>query len=211
MTSQQNWTAAICVPAVNIDDHIDAPYLNMGTFGAQAAVPIVTAVGQSGIVSYAEVVSSISAKSAGPAARATIDQSNEATAAALQVVGGAQRAKAILLLNPADPPIPMRSTVFCLVEGDTDQERIVSNVLAMVDKVRSYVPGYRLRHRVQFETFGADDALHIPETGKFIGTKVTVLLEVAGAAGNIDIMTSAAKVAAARVANAAIEIEGLPT
>ena len=200
MISQPNWT--ICVPAVNLDDLFDAPYLDMGTFGAQAAVPIVAAVGRSGIVSYAEVVSSISAKSAGPAARATIDDYNEVTAAALQVVGGAQRAKSVLLLNPADPPIPMRSTVFCLVEGTTDQERIESNVLAMVDKVSSYVLGYRLRHGVQFETFGADNALHIPETGKFIGTKVTVLLEVAGATGNIDIMTAAAR---------AVENAGLPT
>jgi acetaldehyde dehydrogenase len=209
MMSQRNWT--ICVPAVNLDDLLDAPYLDMGTFGAQAAVPIVAAVGQSGIVSYAEVVSSISAKAAGRAARATIDDYNDVTTAALQVVGGAQRAKSVLLLNPADPPIPMRSTVFCLVEGNADQERIESNVLAMVDKVSSYVPGYRLRHGVQFETFGADNALHIPDTGKFIGTKVTVLLEVAGATGNIDIMTSAARETVARIANTATEITGIPT
>jgi acetaldehyde dehydrogenase len=186
---------SICVPAVNLDDHLDAPHVNIGTFSAQAAVPIVAAIGQSGIVSYAEVVASISAVSADPAARATIDESNEATTVALRVVGGARRAKSVLLLNPADPPIPMRCTVFCLVDGNTDQARIEADVRAMVDRVRTYVRGYRLKHGVQFETFGADNALHIPETGKFIGTKVTVLLEVAGATGNIDIMTAAARAA----------------
>jgi acetaldehyde dehydrogenase len=191
-----------CVPAVNLDDHLDAPILNMVTFGAQAAVPIVAAVGQSGIVSYAEVVSSMSATSAGPATRATIDEFNEATAAALRIVGGAQRGKSIMLLNPADPPIPLRSTVFCLVDGDTDRRRIEADVLAMVDKVRTYAPGYRLKHGVQFEPF---------ETGKFIGTKVTVLLEIGGAAGNIDMITSAAKATAERIAAHASEIAGVPT
>jgi acetaldehyde dehydrogenase len=146
----------------------------MKTAGAQAAVPIVAAVGQSGMVSYAEVVTSFSAASAGPAMRATIDEFNESTADALRNAGGAQRAKAITLLNPADPPIPMRNTVFCLVEGDADHGRIEADVLAIL------APGCRLKHRVQFETFGVDNALYIPETGKFVGTKVTALLEITG-------------------------------
>ena len=196
-----------CVPVVNLEDHLDAPNLNMVTCGGQATVPIVAAVGQSGIVSYAEIVSSISAKSAGPGTRASIDEFIETTSTALQVVGGAQRGKAVMILNPADPPVLMRNTVYCLVDGDADHRRIEDDVRAMVDKVSSYVPGYRLKQRIQFETFGADNPLHIPETGKFIGTRVTVLLEVAGAAdylpayaGNLDIMTSAAKTTAERIA-----------
>jgi acetaldehyde dehydrogenase len=144
-------------------------------------VPIVAAVAQSGIVSYAEIISSISAKSAGPGTRANIDEFTETTSAALQVVGGARRGKAVMILNPADPPILMRNTVYCLVDGDVDNQRIEGDVVAMVEKVNAYVPGYRLKQRVQFETFSADNPLYIPETGKFTGTRVTVLLEIAGA------------------------------
>jgi acetaldehyde dehydrogenase len=200
-----------CVPVVNLDDHLDAPNLNMVTCGGQATVPIVAAVGQSGIVSYAEIVSSISAKSAGPGTRANIDEFTETTATALQVVGGAQRGKAVMILNPADPPILMRNTVYCLVDGledsAADYQRIETDVLAMVNKVNAYVPGYRLKQRVQFETFSGENPLYIPETGKFTGTRVTVLLEVTGAAhylpayaGNLDIMTSAAKATAECIA-----------
>ena len=210
-----------CVPAVNIDEHLDAPNLNLATCGAQASVPIVAAVAKTGIVSYAEIVTSISTKSAGPGMRAAIDTFTETTAAAARVVGGAQRSKAVMLLSPADPPILMRNTVFCLVEGlpgePADQQRIEADVLAMVDDVRAYVPGYRLKHRVQFETFTATDALYIPETGKFIGTRVSVLIEIACAgnhlpahAGNIDIMTSAAVAAAERIA-VAHETAGAPS
>lgn len=210
-----------CVPAVNTDEHLDAPNLNLATCGAQASVPIVAAVANAGIVSYAEIVTSISTKSAGPAMRAGIDTFTETTAAAAQVVGGAQRGKAVMLLSPADPPILMRNTVFCLVEGlpgeSADQQRIESDVLAMVDRVRAYVPGYRLKHRVQFEAFTAGNALYIPETGKFIGTRVTVLLEIACArdylpahCGNIDIMSSAAITAAERIA-VAHETAGAPS
>ncbi len=196
-----------CVPVVNLDDHLDAPNLNMVTCGGQATVPIVAAVAQVGIVSYAEIVSSISAKSAGPGTRASIDEFTETTAAALRAVGGAQRARALMVLNPADPPVLMRNTVYCLVDGDADHGAIERSIEAMVDQVRDYVPGYRLKQRVQFETFAADSPLFIPESGKFTGTRVTVLLEVAGAAhylpayaGNLDIMTSAAKATAERIA-----------
>ncbi len=169
-------------------------------------------------MSYAEIVSSISAKSAGPGTRANIDEFTETTSTALQVVGGAQRGKAVMILNPADPPVMMRNTVYCLVDGDADHHAIEESVDAMVERVKNYVPGYRLRQRVQFDTFGAENPLHIPETGKFIGTRVTTLLEVTGAAhylpayaGNLDIMTSAAKATAERIAVHSAETAGART
>jgi acetaldehyde dehydrogenase len=207
-----------CVPVVNLDDHLDAPNLNMVTCGGQATVPIVAAVGKTGIVSYAEIVSSISAKSAGPGTRANIDEFIETTATALQVVGGAQRGKAVMILNPADPPVLMRNTVYCLVDGDVDHHSIEEDILDMVDRVAAYVPGYRLKQDVQFEVFDHDDRLYIPETGKFTGTRVTVMLEVTGAAhylpayaGNLDIMTSAAKATAERIAIHASQTAGATT
>ncbi len=196
-----------CVPVVNLEDHIDAPNLNMVTCGGQATVPIVAAVNQSAFVSYAEIVSSISAKSAGPGTRANIDEFIETTATALKVVGGAQRSKAVIILNPADPPLLMRNTVYCLIEGDCDHAGIEASITAMVNEVQRYVPGYKLKQPVQFESFDADNPLHIPETGKFIGTRVTAMLQVTGAAhylpayaGNLDIMTSAALATAERIA-----------
>ncbi|GAA4290011.1 acetaldehyde dehydrogenase (acetylating) [Mycobacterium paraffinicum] len=197
----------MCVPVVNLNGHLDAPNLNMVTCGGQATVPIVAAIAKTGIVSYAEIVSSISAKSAGPGTRANIDEFIETTSAAIQVVGGARRGKAVMIVNPADPPVLMRNTVYCLVDGDVDHRSIENEILDMVGQVAAYVPGYRLKQDVQFEVFGHDDPLYIPETGKFTGTRVTVLLEVAGAgdylpayAGNLDIMTSAAKATAERLA-----------
>jgi acetaldehyde dehydrogenase len=207
-----------CVPVVNLDEHLDAANLNMVTCGGQATVPIVAAVAQSGIVSYAEIVSSISARSAGPGTRANIDEFTETTSRALEVVGGAQRGKAVMIINPADPPVMMRNTIYCLVDGDADHHEIEHDVLAMVDRVNSYVPGYRLKQRIQFETFSAERPLYIPETGKFTGTRVTILLEVTGAAhylpayaGNLDIMTSAAKATAERIATHATETAGAPS
>ncbi|WP_269199398.1 acetaldehyde dehydrogenase (acetylating) [Mycobacterium colombiense] len=196
-----------CVPVVNIDEHLDAPNLNMVTCGGQATVPIVAAVSEAGIVSYAEIVSSISSRSAGPGTRANIDEFTETTAAAVQSVGGAQRGKAVMILNPADPPILMRNTVYCLVDGDSDHGAIEDSIVDMVARVNAYVPGYRLKQRVQFETFSSDNPLFIPEAGKFTGTRVTTMLEVTGAAhylpayaGNLDIMTSAAQATAERIA-----------
>ena len=207
-----------CVPVVNVEAHLDAPNLNMVTCGGQATVPIVAAVAQCGIVSYAEIVSSISARSAGPGTRANIDEFIETTSTALQVVGGAQRGKAVMILNPADPPVMMRNTVYCLVDGDADHHAIENSVVDMVEQVNGYVPGYRLRQRLQFETFTAENPLHIPETGKFVGTRVTALLEVTGEghylpayAGNLDIMTSAAKATAERIATHGAEITGVRT
>ena len=196
-----------CVPVVNLEDHIDAPNLNMVTCGGQATVPIVAAVNQSAFVSYAEIVSSISSKSAGPGTRANIDEFIETTATALRVVGGAQRSKTVMILNPADPPILMRNTVYCLVEVDCDHAAIDASITAMVNEVQRYVPGYKLKQPVQFESFDAENPLHIPETGKFIGTRITAMLQVTGAAhylpayaGNLDIMTSAALATAERIA-----------
>lgn len=211
-------TGVFCVPAVNLDEHLDAPNLNIVNGAGQATVPIVAAVAQSGIVSYAEAVSSISAQAAGPDARDAIDDLNQNTVAAMHIVGAAQRAKAMLILNPAVPPMMMRNTVYCLVAGDADHQRIESDVLAMIDKVRAYAPGYRLKQWIQFESFSMANPLYIPETGKFTGTRVTVLLEVRGAgdhvppyAGHVDLMTAAAKVTAERIAAHAIETAGLPT
>lgn len=199
-----------CVPAVNLDENLDATNLNMVTCGGQSTVPIVAAVARHGIVSYAEIVSSISSRSAGPGTRAGIDEFLETTSAAVRFVGGAQRAKAVMILNPADPPVLMRNTVYCLVDGDVEHGAIEAAVVDMVARVGGYVPGYRLARDVQFETFTADNPLYIPETGKFVGTRVTTLLEVTGAghylpayAGNLDIMTSAAQATAERIATAA--------
>ncbi|GAA3713295.1 acetaldehyde dehydrogenase (acetylating) [Gordonia hankookensis] len=207
-----------CVPVVNLDEHLDAPNLNMVTCGGQATVPIVAAVGAIAPVSYAEIISSISSRSAGPGTRANIDEFTETTATALREVGGAQRGKAVMILNPADPPILMRNTVYCLVDGDTDHSAIEASITEMVERVNGYVPGYRLKQRVQFETFTADNPLYIPETGTFSGTRVTTMLEVTGAAhylpayaGNLDIMTSAAKATAEHIAVHATQATGVPS
>ena len=187
------------IPVINGDANINEPNVNMVTCGGQATVPIVAAVHRSAFVSYAEIVSSMSSKSAGPGTRANIDEFIETTSTALRVVGGAQRSKTVMILNPADPPILMRNTVYCLVEGDCDHAAIDASITATVNEVQRYVPGYKLKQPVQFESFDADNPLHIPETGKFIGTRVTAMLQVTGAAdylpaydGNLDIMTSAA-------------------
>ena len=187
------------VPPVNGDAHLDAPNLNMVTCGGQATVPIVAAIGSVACVRYAEIVASIASKSAGPGTRANIDEFTETTSRAIEQVGGAQRGKAIIILNPAEPPMIMRDTVFCLTD-EADAEAIEKAVEAMVAKVQDYVPGYRLKQRVQFEHIGNNAPLRIPEMGdSFTGLKVSVFLEVEGAAhylpayaGNLDIMTSAA-------------------
>ena len=196
-----------CVPVVNVDAHLEAPNVNMVTCGGQATVPIVAAVSHTSLVSYAEVISSISAKSAGPGTRAGIDECVETTAAAIETVGGAQRGKAIMILSSAEPPIPMRNTVYCLVDGDADHRAIERSIVETVAKVNRYVPGYRLKRGIQFETFSQHKPLHIPETGEFTGTRLTAMLEVTSAAhhlpayaGNVDIMTSAALATAERIA-----------
>lgn len=187
------------VPPINLDEHLSAPNINMVTCGGQATVPMVAAVGRVSPVVYGEIVSSISSRSAGPGTRANIDEFTETTSKAIEVVGGAQRGKAIIVLNPAEPPLIMRNTVFCLVEAG-EPEAIEASVVDMVETVNAYVPGYRLKQRVQFESLDGSSAVRIPEMdAKFSGWKVSIFLEVEGAghylppyAGNLDIMTSAA-------------------
>ncbi|MDN3480906.1 acetaldehyde dehydrogenase (acetylating) [Arthrobacter sp. APC 3897] len=202
-----------CVPVVNLEDHLEETNLNMVTCGGQATVPMVAAVSRVAPVRYAEIVSSVASRSAGPGTRANIDEFTETTARALVEVGGAADGKAIIIMNPAEPPMLMRNTVYCLVEGAPDHAGIEASVLSMAEQVQKYVPGYKLKQDVQFETFGPDNALYIPGTGRFEGTRVTVMLEVTGAAhylpayaGNLDIMTSAAMAVADRWA----ELAGVP-
>ena len=187
------------VPPVNGEGHLDAANVNMVTCGGQATIPIVHAVSRVASVRYAEIVASIASKSAGPGTRANIDEFTATTSRAIAEVGGADRGKAIIILNPAEPPLIMRDTVYCLAE-DGNREAIARSVEAMVAQVQGYVTGYRLKQAVQFETIGNNRPLRIPEMGgEFTGLKVSVFLEVEGAAhylpayaGNLDIMTSAA-------------------
>ncbi|MCW8040827.1 MULTISPECIES: acetaldehyde dehydrogenase (acetylating) [Acinetobacter] len=195
------------VPVVNLDEHLDAPNINMVTCGGQATIPMVKAVSRIAKVHYAEIIASIASKSAGPGTRANIDEFTETTSKAIEEVGGAQKGKAIIIMNPAEPPLIMRDTVYCLAELGADQEAIRQSVKDMADAVHAYVPGYRLKQEVQFEEFGADRPLNISGVGKLTGLKVSIFLEVEGAAhylpayaGNLDIMTSAALAAAERFA-----------
>lgn len=193
------------VPVVNIDEHLGAPDINMVSCGGQATIPIVHAVDRAATVHYAEIVASISSRSAGPGTRANIDEFTETTARGIEVVGGARRGKAIIVLNPAEPPLLMRDTVYTLSE-EADRDAIAGSVEEMVAEVQSYVPGYRLKQDLQFERFGANAPLRIPGLGEFTGVKTSVFLEVEGAghylpryAGNLDIMTSAALKTAERL------------
>lgn len=195
------------IPAVNGDANLDAPNVNMVTCGGQATIPIVHAIDRVAKVRYGEIVASISSKSAGPGTRANIDEFTETTSQAIVDVGGAERGKAIIVLNPAEPPLIMRDTVYCLCD-DGDRDAIVKSVEEMVAQVQAYVPGYRLKQAVQFEHIGSNKPLKIPEMGgEYTGLKVTVFLEVEGAghylppyAGNLDIMTSAALATAEKIA-----------
>jgi acetaldehyde dehydrogenase len=193
------------VPPVNLDEHLQAPNLNLVTCGGQATVPIVAAVSAVAKVHYAEIVASIASKSAGPGTRANIDEFTQTTAKALEVLGGASRGKALIVLNPAEPPVIMRDTVFTLSEP-ADPAKVRDSVTTMIAKVQQYVPGYRLKQELQFEMIGPERPLRIPGLGEFAGLKTSVFLEVEGAAhylpayaGNLDIMTSAALRTAERV------------
>jgi acetaldehyde dehydrogenase len=197
------------VPAVNLDEHLGAPNVNMVTCGGQATIPIVWAISSVAQVHYAEIVASIASKSAGPGTRANIDEFTETTSAAIEKVGGAAHGKAIIVLNPANPPLIMRDTVLALVT-DPDQDGIRQSVLGMAEKVSAYVPGYRLKQDVQFTKLDDAESVATLTGGIDKGPglwKVSVFLEVEGAAhylpayaGNLDIMTSAALQVAEKIA-----------
>jgi acetaldehyde dehydrogenase len=188
------------VPVVNLDDHLAAPNVNLISCGGQATIPMVAAVSRVTEVPYAEIVASVSSKSAGPGTRANIDEFTQTTALGVERVGGARSGRAIIILNPADPPLLMRNTVFAAVDPGADRATISDSIEAMVDDVATYVPGYRLTAPPQFDN-------PRPEwQGK---ARVTVLLEVEGAgdflprhAGNLDVITAAAAAVGERLAAA---------
>jgi acetaldehyde dehydrogenase len=181
------------VPGVNLDRHLDAPNLNLITCGGQATAPIVAAVASASPVPYAEIVSTVASRSAGPGTRQNIDEFTRTTASSLEEVGGAAHGKAIIILNPADPPILMRNTVFCALPDGYDEAAVGAAIEDMVGRVARYVPGYRLKRPPVFE----EGPFATP--GGPAAARVVALLEVEGAgdflpayAGNLDIMTAAA-------------------
>lgn len=191
------------IPPVNFNELSDSANVNMVTCGGQATIPIVAAVSRVAKVYYGEIVASISSKSAGPGTRANIDEFTETTSHGIEKVGGAQRGKAIIVLNPAEPPLVMRDTVFTLSEM-ADKDAIRNSIHEMVLEVQKYVPGYKLHQEVQFEEI--TEPVFIEGVGHVTGLKTMVLLQVTGAghylpdyAGNLDIMTSAAKATAERM------------
>ncbi len=197
------------VPAVNLTQHLGAEDVNMVTCGGQATIPIVAAIARVTPVAYAEIVASIASKSAGPGTRANIDEFTETTSHAIESVGGAKRGKAVIILNPAEPPLVMRDTVFALI-GSADEsihDAIRASVEQMVSDVAAYVPGYRLKQQVQITPVPSDQPVHTLAGAAPVTHQVSVFLEVEGAAhylpayaGNLDIMTSAAMQAAERMA-----------
>jgi acetaldehyde dehydrogenase len=170
------------VPYINLKEHLDAPDVNLITCGGQATIPLVWAINRVAPVSYAEIVSTISSRSAGIGTRQNIDEFTETTARSLETLGGARRGKAIIILNPAEPPIIMRNTVYAIVEEERNTQEIVASLRQIVERIQTYVPGYHLKHEPDIE-----------------GKRVTVQIEVEGAgdylprySGNLDIMTAAA-------------------
>ncbi|MFI5954522.1 acetaldehyde dehydrogenase (acetylating) [Cryptosporangium sp. NPDC051539] len=174
------------IPPVNLGDELGATNVNLITCGGQATIPIVAAVSRAATVHYAEIVATVASRSAGPGTRANIDEFTRVTSRGLETIGGAERGKAIIVLNPAEPPMIMRDTIFCAVPSSSDTDAIAASVTAMVADVAAYVPGYRLLNDVQFDEVDGQ-------------TRVSVFIEVEGAgdflppyAGNLDIMTAAA-------------------
>lgn len=199
------------VPAVNLSKHADATNVNMVTCGGQATVPIVKAISDVADVPYAEIVASIASKSAGPGTRANIDEFTETTSKAISEVGGAAKGKAIIILNPADPPVIMRDTVLALIDGSDEfaHQKVKDSVADMVRAVNEYVPGYRLKQEVQIVPIPEDQPVAGLAGDATVTHQVTVFIEVEGAAhylpayaGNLDIMTSAAMRTAEQLASA---------
>jgi acetaldehyde/propanal dehydrogenase len=189
-----------CVPVVNLTEHLgkNEPNVNMVSCGGQATIPMVAAVSQVQAVEYGEIIATVSSKSAGPGTRKNIDEFTRTTARGIEEVGGATRGKAIIILNPAEPPLIMRDTVHCLTVDDPDEKAITESLNAMVEEVQTYVPGYRVVNGPVFD-----------------GRRVSVFLEVEGLgdflpayAGNLDIMTAAALKVGEMFAQ---EIEGGPS
>lgn len=178
------------IPPANLRAHLDAPNVNMITCGGQATIPVVYAVSRVVDVPYAEIVASVSSESAGPGTRANIDEFTKTTSKGVETIGGARRGKAIIILNPADPPMIMRDTIFCAIPEDADRDAITASIKEVVAEVQTYVPGYRLLNEPQF------DEPSVVNGGNHV---VTTFVEVEGAgdylppyAGNLDIMTAAA-------------------
>jgi acetaldehyde dehydrogenase len=178
------------VPYVNLGANLDAPNLNLITCGGQATIPMVYAVSRVTPVSYAEIVASVASRSAGPGTRANIDEFTRTTGRGLETIGGAGRGKAIIVLNPAEPPMAMRDTIFCAIGPDADTDAVAASIVGMAADVARYVPGYRLISEPQFDPPS-------PATGGL--ARVGIFVEVTGAgdflpafAGNLDIMTAAA-------------------
>ena len=195
------------VPSVNLDQNLKVANVNMVTCGGQATIPIIAAVSRVGPLIYAEIVASISSRSAGPGTRANIDEFTETTARAIELVGGAKKGKAVIVLNPSDPPMIMRDTIYCLVQSE-DPMAIRASIGRAVAEVQAYVPGFRLKQDVQFERIPLSAPVRILGIDHLAsGLKVTIFVEVEGAAhylpayaGNLDIMTSAALRTAERMA-----------
>lgn len=200
-----------CIPVVNGQMHLDAPNVNMVTCGGQATIPMVAAVARVAKVHYGEIIASISSKSAGPGTRANIDEFTETTSKAIEVVGGATKGKAIIVLNPAEPPLIMRDTVYTLSDF-ADEQAIADSIARMAADVQAYVPGYRLKQSVQFDRI--EQPIRIPGVADRIsGLKTSIFLEVEGAAhylpayaGNLDIMTSAALCTAEHMAERMLSV-----
>lgn len=177
------------IPPVNLGRHLDRPNVNMVTCGGQATIPMVHAVSRVTRVAYAEIVATVASRSAGPGTRNNIDEFTRTTASAVEVLGGAERGKAIIVLNPAEPPLTMRDTIFCSLEADADHAAVTDSIEQVAAEVQGYVPGYRLLQEPQFERDVTPDGRG----------RVAVFVEVEGAgdflppySGNLDIMTAAA-------------------
>ena len=198
------------VPPANLREHLDAPNVNMITCGGQATIPIVYAVSRAvadqGGVPYAEIVASVASVSAGPGTRANIDEFTKTTSKGVETIGRAARGKAIIILNPADPPMIMRDTIFCEIGEDADHDAIAKSIRDVVAEVQTYVPGYRLLNEPQF------DEPSVVNGGQHV---VTTFIEVEGAgdylppyAGNLDIMTAAATKVGEEMAKEAASVGG---